>query len=57
MTRARLNCVEFSAMAFGMSSRRTSVGRSDWYAGPPKACAVPVTHDSVRMCHTRTASQ
>ena len=57
MTRARLNWVEFRAIAFGMSSRRTRFGRSDWYAGPPNACAVPVTPDSARMCQTCTASQ
>ena len=39
-------------MAFGMSSRRTRFGSSDWYAGPPNAWAVPVMHDSARMCQT-----
>ena len=29
ITRARLNCIEFIATAFGTSSRRTSSGRSD----------------------------
>jgi hypothetical protein len=29
MTRARLNCIEFMAIAFGMSSRLTSSGNSD----------------------------
>ena len=29
MTRARLNCTEFMAMAFGTSSRLTSSGSSD----------------------------
>ena len=29
ITRARLNCIEFMAMAFGTSSRRTSKGSSE----------------------------
>ena len=37
MVTAMLNWIEFSAMAFGMSSRLTKVGISAWYAGPPKA--------------------
>ncbi len=57
MMRARLNWMEFSAMALGISSRRTSIGRSDWYAGLPKACAVPVMHDSARISQMRTTSK
>ena len=33
MTRARLNWIELSAMAFGRSSFLTSDGISDWYSG------------------------
>ena len=40
-TRARLNWIEFSAIAFGRSFFSTSDGTSDWYAGPPNACAEP----------------
>src|SRR6267378_1693357 len=47
-TRATLNWIELSATAFGRSFLSTSDGMSDWYAGPPNACATPVTNDSVR---------
>ena len=46
-----LNWIEFSAMAFGMSSLLTRVGIRAWYAGPPKAWASPETNDRQRMCH------
>src|SRR5271165_5776947 len=49
---ARLNWIEFSAMAFGMSSLSTNVGISAWYAGPPKAWAKPETTDRHRMGQT-----
>ena len=55
--RARLNWMELSATALGRSSLPTSVGTSDWYAGPPKACAQPVSPDSVRMCQICTRSR
>ena len=35
-TRARLNWMELSAIAFGISSRGTSVGKSAWKAGRPE---------------------
>ena len=35
-TRARLNWMELSAIAFGKCIRFTSEGMSDWYAGPAK---------------------
>src|SRR5215469_3335715 len=49
---ARLNWIEFRAMAFGISSRSTSVGMSDRYAGPPKAWANPETNDKHRIGQT-----
>src|SRR5579863_8784784 len=49
---ARLNWMEFNAMALGMSSRSTSVGISAEYAGPPKACASPDANDRQRICQT-----
>src|SRR5215467_10339423 len=49
---ARLNWIEFRAMAFGMSSRSTRVGMSERYAGPPKACANPETNDRHRIGQT-----
>src|ERR1039458_7449630 len=52
MVTARLNWIELSAMAFGMSSRSTSVGISAEYAGPPKACAKPDMNDRQRMGQT-----
>ena len=51
---AVLNWMEFSAMAFGMSSRSTSEGMSAEYAGPPNACATPEMNESVMICHTCT---
>ena len=53
-TRARLNWIELSAIAFGRSFLWTSDGISDWYAGPPNACAKPVVNDSARMCQIWT---
>src|SRR5215467_13107035 len=50
---ARLNWIEFKAIAFGISSRSTRVGMSDRYAGPPKACANPERNDRHRMGQTR----
>src|SRR5262245_16426749 len=50
--RAKLNWIEFSAIAFGRSSGSTSVGTTAEYAGPPKDCAVPVTNDSIRIGQT-----
>ena len=52
--RATLNWIELSAMALVRSCLPTSEGISDWYAGPPNACAVPVMNDSSRMCQTWT---
>src|SRR6516164_7318723 len=49
---ARLNWIEFSAIAFGISSRSTNVGISDRYAGPPNACAVPDTNERHRIGQT-----
>ena len=54
MTRARLNCIEFMAIAFGTSSRLTSSGSSEMYAGPLNDCALPVRNDSRKMCQTCT---
>src|SRR4051812_20981671 len=53
-TRATLNWIELSATAFGRSFFSTSDGMSDWYAGPPNACATPVMNDSSRMCQIWT---
>lgn len=47
-----LNWIEFSAMAFGMSSLLTKLGISAWYAGPPKACAKPEMNERQSICHT-----
>src|SRR5579862_7281356 len=52
MVTARLNWIEFSAIALGISSRSTNVGISAEYAGPPNACAKPFTHDKLRICQT-----
>ncbi len=52
--RATLNWIEFNAIALVRSCLPTSEGISDWYAGPPNACAVPVIKESSRMCHTST---
>jgi hypothetical protein len=54
ITRARLNCIEFIAMAFETSSRFTSSGRSEMYAGPLNDCALPVRNDRTKMCQTLT---
>ncbi len=54
MTRARLNCIEFIATAFGTSSRLTSSGSSEMYAGPLNDCALPVRNDRRKMCQIRT---
>src|SRR5579863_831589 len=40
---AVLHWIEFSAMAFGLSSLLTRVGIRAEYAGPPNACARPAT--------------
>ena len=50
ITRARLNCIEFMATAFGTSCRFTRSGSSDAYAGPLNDCALPVRNDINRMC-------
>ena len=52
--RARLNCMEFMAIAFGTSLRSTSSGNSDAYAGPLNDCVLPVRNDITKMCHTFT---
>ncbi len=57
ITRARLNWIELRAIAFGRCSLSTRDGTSDWCAGPPKACAMPVMTESVRMCQMWTMSQ
>jgi hypothetical protein len=44
--RATLNWIEFNAIALVKSCLPTSDGISDWYAGPPNACAVPVKESS-----------
>ena len=54
ITRARLNWMEFSAMALGKSSFSTNIGTRAEYAGPPNDCAVPTINERVRMCQTRT---
>ena len=54
---ARLNWIEFSAIAFGSVERGTSDGIIDWNAGPPKAWARPVKNDSARMWCTCTTSK
>ena len=55
--RATLNWIEFNAIALVRSCLPTSEGISDWYAGPPNACAVPVIKESSRMCHTSTTPE
>src|SRR5262249_25343043 len=50
--RAKLNWIEFRAIAFGRSSGSTSVGTNAEEAGPPKDCAVPVTNDSINIGQT-----
>ena len=55
--RATLNWIEFNAIALVRSCLPTSDGISDWYAGPPNACAVPVIKESSRMCHTSTTPE
>src|ERR1035437_2087963 len=52
MIRARLNWIEFSAMALGRSSFGTSDGISAEYAGPPKLCAMPTVNDRRSEEHT-----
>src|SRR4051794_30779836 len=54
ITRARLNCIEFMATALAMSSRLTSSGSNDAYAGPLMDWALPVKNDRMKMCQILT---
>src|ERR1051326_8543371 len=51
-TRARLNWMELSAIAFGTSFFSTRVGIRAWDAGPPNAWAEPVINDSTIIGQT-----
>src|SRR5271156_5044626 len=52
--RARLNWIEFMAMALARSSGPTRVGSSAEYAGPPKDWPTPTMNERVRMCQIWT---
>src|SRR5271156_1585471 len=50
--RARLNWIEFMAIALARSSGPTRVGSSAEYAGPPKDWPIPTMKERARMCQT-----
>ncbi len=53
-TRERLNCMEFSAIAFVRSSRPTRSRKSDWCEGVVKALAIPLTTATAATSATET---
>src|SRR5215831_8887785 len=54
MILARLNCIEFMAIALARCSDGTNVGSSAEYAGPPKLWPRPTINESAKICQTCT---